>query len=72
MFITVGIGAVVRGQWYYPRTMRRIQVRIAERGRATDKMDALLQSRSYRLVTRTMTGVGIFAIAAGIVFRLAE
>ncbi|MDQ6689775.1 MAG: hypothetical protein M3Z18_04625 [Gemmatimonadota bacterium] len=72
MFIAMGIGCVVWGQWYYPRTVRRIRTRMAELDRPTEKMDALLQSRLYRRLTRTMTGVGIFVIIAGIAFLITE
>jgi hypothetical protein len=43
--IILGAILLIWGVWYYPRTMRHVRSRVAERGGLTEKLDKALRLR---------------------------
>jgi hypothetical protein len=64
----LGVFMLVWSLWHLPRSMQRIRGKVvARRGRA-ERFDAMLESRSYRLIALGATGTGLASLVAGIFF----
>jgi hypothetical protein len=58
--ILMGVVVLIWGGWYYPRTMRRVRLRVAERGGPTERLDKTIGLRWL------LRGCGVILIAVGI------
>jgi hypothetical protein len=70
ILIIVGVIAIVWARWYLPREMSRIQVRLEQRGRSTQRFDVMLRSRAYRMVVIIATVAGTVGVIFGVIMVL--
>jgi uncharacterized membrane protein len=61
----LGAVVVLWALWFMPRQFSRIRDRIGQSGNSTQRFDAMLKGRSYRLAVVAGVIAGVVLIAAG-------
>jgi len=64
LFILTGILVLISGAWYYPRTLRHVRSRVAERGQPTETLDTAIRLRwLFSACGLVLVAVGISVVA---------
>ena len=70
LVILLGVLCVAWSRWFMPREMARVRRRMAERGRSTTRLDAILEGSVYRFCMAWVGAAGAVAVLFGVVLAI--